>query len=604
MKRKEKGITLISLVITIIVLLILAGVAVNTLIGDNGIINGTISVVERSNIATWKEKIELSIIELISLEDREITIDKIIDRVIEKGITTEENSNKETGQVNTEGGYIYEIKEKEDGSWEVIYIGKGELAKTELSITVAKDISALTTKVTLTIKAKADSGIKSYTSADGTTKTYSNGEKEISETYEIIANGTYTFTVENNKGKSETKEIVIGNILEGTIGMSPSKEEATNENVIVTVVWPAGSEQGIKEIKVGESEWVQYTEEESTVTVEENCTLKARIKSSIGDVTTSTLTITNIDKLVPMAFNPTVTATSNSITVNGSTSDQAATSQYASSGVVAYYFRINGGEWKTNTNLLETSYTFTDLSQGTSYTIEMRAVDKAGNETITKEITQETNTIAGAESITITPSTTAWTNQDITVTVTWPSDTTGLTKQISKDGGSTWSTYTSAVTISSNCTVKARLIDNTNQTGTAASLTISCIDHNDPIVTATSTSASVDEGTNKALSSYFTIQQNGDAPLASTTFYDTSNGNAVVTNTSSLAVGTHVIKCTVIKSNGGQAEANISLTINSLIVLPSAETTLANLSDLTYVVDNVTIPQGVNVVKLTIKNRN
>ena len=36
--RKQKGITLIALVITIIVILILAGVTVATLTGDNGIL--------------------------------------------------------------------------------------------------------------------------------------------------------------------------------------------------------------------------------------------------------------------------------------------------------------------------------------------------------------------------------------------------------------------------------------------------------------------------------------------------------------------------------------------------------------------------------------
>ena len=36
--RREKGITLIALVITIIVLLILAGVTIATLTGDNGIL--------------------------------------------------------------------------------------------------------------------------------------------------------------------------------------------------------------------------------------------------------------------------------------------------------------------------------------------------------------------------------------------------------------------------------------------------------------------------------------------------------------------------------------------------------------------------------------
>lgn len=39
MKIKKDGITLISLVITIVVLLILAGISVDTLLGENGVIN-------------------------------------------------------------------------------------------------------------------------------------------------------------------------------------------------------------------------------------------------------------------------------------------------------------------------------------------------------------------------------------------------------------------------------------------------------------------------------------------------------------------------------------------------------------------------------------
>ncbi|MFR0823251.1 MAG: prepilin-type N-terminal cleavage/methylation domain-containing protein, partial [Clostridia bacterium] len=38
MRQKQKGVTLIALVITIIVLIILAGVAINALVGENGII--------------------------------------------------------------------------------------------------------------------------------------------------------------------------------------------------------------------------------------------------------------------------------------------------------------------------------------------------------------------------------------------------------------------------------------------------------------------------------------------------------------------------------------------------------------------------------------
>ncbi len=58
--RKNKGITLIALVITIIVLLILAGVSIATLLGENGILNQATKAVEKTNSATEKEKVQLA----------------------------------------------------------------------------------------------------------------------------------------------------------------------------------------------------------------------------------------------------------------------------------------------------------------------------------------------------------------------------------------------------------------------------------------------------------------------------------------------------------------------------------------------------------------
>ena len=56
--KENKGITLIALVITIIVLLILAGVSIATLTGNNGILTQTQKAKEEYNQATIKEKIQ------------------------------------------------------------------------------------------------------------------------------------------------------------------------------------------------------------------------------------------------------------------------------------------------------------------------------------------------------------------------------------------------------------------------------------------------------------------------------------------------------------------------------------------------------------------
>lgn len=53
--RNQKGITLIALVITIIVLLILAGVSIATLTGDNGLLTKSQQGVRDNRIATAKD---------------------------------------------------------------------------------------------------------------------------------------------------------------------------------------------------------------------------------------------------------------------------------------------------------------------------------------------------------------------------------------------------------------------------------------------------------------------------------------------------------------------------------------------------------------------
>ena len=56
----KAGITLIALVITIVVLLILAGVSIMTLAGDNGLLNRTTSAKEKTEQAGIMENIKLA----------------------------------------------------------------------------------------------------------------------------------------------------------------------------------------------------------------------------------------------------------------------------------------------------------------------------------------------------------------------------------------------------------------------------------------------------------------------------------------------------------------------------------------------------------------
>ena len=84
---RNKGITLIALVITIIVLLILAGVTIATLTGDNGILTRANDSKKQTEIASVKEQAQLDIANWIAerLENGEDTTldDATIKNIIE-----------------------------------------------------------------------------------------------------------------------------------------------------------------------------------------------------------------------------------------------------------------------------------------------------------------------------------------------------------------------------------------------------------------------------------------------------------------------------------------------------------------------------------------
>ena len=102
---KEKGITLIALVITIIVLLILAGVTIATLTGENGILTRSTEVDVKTRAARLREEIDLWKMNIevdnYTKDIKAEELDEFLDRLENEGAITEEEKNtiKETGKV-------------------------------------------------------------------------------------------------------------------------------------------------------------------------------------------------------------------------------------------------------------------------------------------------------------------------------------------------------------------------------------------------------------------------------------------------------------------------------------------------------------------------
>ena len=104
MKRElkaEKGITIVALVVTIVVLLILASITLAALSGDDGIINNAQKAKEETEIAQWEEKIDAAIIDAEN-KHRNPTLDDVIEELIKDGIIEDESKvDRNTGAITT-----------------------------------------------------------------------------------------------------------------------------------------------------------------------------------------------------------------------------------------------------------------------------------------------------------------------------------------------------------------------------------------------------------------------------------------------------------------------------------------------------------------------
>ena len=128
--RKEKGITLVALVVTIIVLIILAGVTLNIVLDQNGIINKTQQATEDYDTAQREEQELLGVVEdYIEYAGKTAPIPE---RYTKSQITTEDDV--------AEGVVIYEIPEGATVNWTD---NEDENGKNQSTITIGETTTNL-----------------------------------------------------------------------------------------------------------------------------------------------------------------------------------------------------------------------------------------------------------------------------------------------------------------------------------------------------------------------------------------------------------------------------------------------------------------------------
>ena len=206
LKESEKGITLIALVITIIVLLILAAVSIAMLTGENGILKKASTAKEKHQISEAKEKIELALQDLrIEEESKGNSLTK--EKLSKLSESEYEISVEPIGNFPVEveqSIYKFQINDK----YQVEYLG--EATGTRVTYKTEPEGYTNQDKVIIKLTVKNAKGIKEIQCPDGTKKGENTTETTIE--YEVTKNGTYTFKVIDNENKEETRDVIIDKI--------------------------------------------------------------------------------------------------------------------------------------------------------------------------------------------------------------------------------------------------------------------------------------------------------------------------------------------------------------------------------------------------------
>lgn len=405
LKKGNKGITLIALVVTIIVLIILAGISINILFGDNGIIKKAQMAGEKSISSSDAEKIKLAYVEYMADNPYSNTIEgfleylKTKDEYIVDDETNEIELNSNLYSVEKVGK---EIVVHEEGKAIMPRVKSAQVIVENGSVQVSvetKNANGATLKYVL----KEEDGVTVVDESNditATNYTFNNIDEQKSYILTII------ITNENGT-KSKNVPVAVLSLEERTEGkanfvISPS--EGWQEQVTASINSSFTGANVILQYKKGTSgTWTPYSE---AFSVDESVTLYGRFYNTVTEEVGYEFqyNVQNVDNVNPNA--PTLALSGTkvgdhytsdvivTITDNGDTLGEVDHIEYSVTGA------------QTVANTTGNSVTITEVGIST---VKAKVYDKIGNASeeaslsIVKgyEITYNSNTGSGIMAPTI-----------------------------------------------------------------------------------------------------------------------------------------------------------------------------------------------------------
>ncbi len=223
--KNNKGITLIALIITIIILLILAGVAIRFSIGDDGIFNKSKTSAEKYNEESAREKLEIALSDCFTdkYTNEKYNENEYLDNILGgKGFAV-------NGDIVIVDGYQFQI----DRSVPKILtsLGKGEV-NDNIKIVVGQKTESDYTKSTLTAEITFN-GTISKIQINGVDETIP--EKDENNKYtitkQVTENGNYTILAKDNEDKYKFATIKVSDLTENMNIYTVKDLETFRDNV-------------------------------------------------------------------------------------------------------------------------------------------------------------------------------------------------------------------------------------------------------------------------------------------------------------------------------------------------------------------------------------
>lgn len=491
---KEGGITLIALVVTLVVLLILAAISINFLVGDNGIFKTAREVEEQQKIAEWQEKLELAKLPVYAKNEGKFNLDDYLEQIVQDGITSEEDIVKNDDgsyEITTDDGYIFEIipvpDSKNPTDVEIGYVGTEDGPRIRNIKVTDRTTNSISVEVEVA-NAEGATYKYEYRKEGEDDNSWKLAEESKNNTCNIIGlagNQIYDIKVTVTTKEGSTNKITSDRTGELEVGTIEFEEYVWQGDGTASIAIRNNSLDPSYhlEYRIGvDGEWTEIASGQEITGLMHGQTIYGRLYDGVNEASPANVEILDKGKPIISIEAPSGSITTNSITVNVlSTQDNE--SGMPSSPSYTYYIKktVEGDTAYVakQTNSTNTTFTFTSLIQGTSYDVKVETKDHAGNvgsDTVTN-ITTKTmpGGDTGLEQGAISFGSQSWDANSHTASVTVDTNTSyKIEYQVNATAENGWKEIAKGGTISNlthGQTVYARLYDGTNY-GNEASVEI------------------------------------------------------------------------------------------------------------------------------------